>query len=303
MKFFISYKNYTFLILLLHIIVFCDLFCQTNKKFDATFKIWTEKDHYFTYEPIWVNYRIVNRGETGPSIGQGRYYWIFNITDSKGVKYRPIIHNSNVSQQMKPGQVHCNEIDISGSYSHPDSIMKCKIFAYDFMPGQYKIQGYWRQNGYDTLFSNSIKVTVAEPEGDEKKAMKLFKKGYYLFHCGKRELQEEVLLELVHKYQKSYYTVHALYLISLIHNRDTDIKGMDKMLFSMKKIIEEYPNSQKFYRHVALSEIKDYYRKKGDIHGAKEYMLKLQQIVKDREIKDRIEKTIQEIDQGKFIIE
>lgn len=43
--------------------------CQPKlQSFDTEEKIWTDKEHFYTREPVWVSIRIENKGADGPRI-------------------------------------------------------------------------------------------------------------------------------------------------------------------------------------------------------------------------------------------
>ncbi|MCJ7577627.1 MAG: tetratricopeptide repeat protein [candidate division Zixibacteria bacterium] len=208
-------------------------------------RIWVEKDQFFVYEPILVYYEIKN--ESDSILYLSSYNELtehFVITDTQGKRYNSHLRGTSMGvDHLKPGETRHGSVDICGLYGIV-SIGEYSCYLDIAPPAQF----YHPQ--YERTKSNTIKIKVIEPDGDEKKALNLYSEADKLSWARskgggpdptKKELGFLKYQELVDKYPNSVYAPIALRSAIFVYVYSPEFR---KKVFPVcLRLIEDYPNS------------------------------------------------------------
>lgn len=265
---------------------------NVNNSFDTKFTISSDKNNYFCYEDIYINYYILNNDENGPKI-DGIDYFIINNKEGKSFKLMFHVNKINIPS-MKPGEVITGKRNISVIYENPDSIMmKSKISGYDFIPGQYSIQGIWKEDNR-FLYSNSIVINIIYPIADEANALYMFINGLMSQYHNDNENEYNTFMELSNKFPKSVYALAALSNASIVYYFNDSLEKSKNIIKPCKKMLEDYSNDE--YYKIAISRLLHYYHKKGDTLEPINYLMQLKNKTNKNNLKEEIDKAIKRIE-------
>ena len=276
-------------------IVSCSFLSLGNKERKVYFKIWTDKNVYFQYEPIFAKYILKNETVKDIKIGQ---YWAesFSIYNSSGDRFFDCASYSIIPFKLKPGEKIENKSgwNIASEYCHRDSIGPKKV-GYDFLPDIYNISSelaYYK--------SNIIQIKVVNPEGDEKDAAVLFEKGLY---ADSVETQIKYYNKLINEFPKSIYVPESLHLLSIKYqfHRDRNKKPSEDMVRCNVKLLKDYPDINRNYHTSAVNNLSKYFlitRTKKD--EAINFFRHLKSDIRNRSIKKIISEKIEQIQKYKY---
>jgi tetratricopeptide (TPR) repeat protein len=174
---------------------------------------------------------------------------------------------------------------------HPDSIVTSSKIDY-WSPGNYKIKRIIKNYP-----SNILEISINEPAGDEKEALKMYKTAIDLKKVD-RDSAVKKFWELIEQYPKSVYFNSALNKIRLNYYHANKLESIKKGMETGKKILEKFPDIRR--RGNVLYLIRRYYKKINDLEGAKEYFKKLYHTTKSAKLKKSAKLIIKQIEEGKF---
>ena len=204
----------------------------------------------------------------GPKTNEWKLYGCLKVSDSNGIVYKKNDYYSiwNIPR-MKPGEIiegKCNITVMYGKSGNNPQITLEEFLA----PDEYQIQCVWKEWEYDPIYSNTIKVTVEDPEGDELKALELYREGLKLIKEKNWSSAERKFEEIIEIYPQSVYAPKILARIGFIHRWAEP--NIEKRLSISKRLLEEYPG--KGYNDAAIREVQWCYEKKNDTIGARMYL-------------------------------
>ena len=198
-------------------------------------KIWVDKSLYLTREPIFVNYEIKNVSDSVLFLNFFEIYEYFMVKDQSGRFYGPLTRGEYVhGDRLLPQGSHSAWLNITDLYRVTEAgEYTCFI--------QMPAGGFFPYTGAK---SNTIKIKVEEPKGDERKALDLYlqaEKLRWTKDSKKRELGFLKYQELVDRYPKSVYAPKSLRAAigAYLHSREDKKKVIPVCI----RLIEEYPNS------------------------------------------------------------
>lgn len=261
-------------------------------------KIWSDKKNVLVREPIMVDYEIKNSGDQPIRMIFDALQECFKVGDQNGKQYFSLLSVSFgfASDTLKPGQSHQGRIDIGERYGITDS-------------GEYTIylnSPVWGK--VSSASSNTLKIRVKEPTGDEKKALDMFLEAEKLKYSrdrihGGRDLKKAELgflkyHELVDKYPNSIYAPLSLDCALGVHQFSTNLQERRKIIPVCKRLIENYPNSIHFAS--AFVSLVDVYEVLKDKEGAIKTMQELMEGHPDTKISQRAEYWLERIEEWEF---
>jgi TolA-binding protein len=233
---------------------------------EINIKIWVDKDLYLVREPIFVNYSIKNVTDSLLFLSFNEIEEYFVIKDQNG--------RLEITSAYGVKQVG----EYNGSLQMPSG---------GFFP-------------YTGAKSNTIKIKVKGPTGDEKKALDLYLEAQKLHWCKDKDPKkwEQAFykyLELAGKYPKSVYAPMSLYTALF---KAHVIKDKNIVISVCKKLIENYPES--YYIDDTFYNLVGNYKVLEDKTGAIEYMKELIKKYPDSKISERAEYWLEKIEKWEF---
>jgi len=278
-------------------IIFNHLFLQNIIASDQIqIKIWTDKKLYLTREPLFVHLEVENISDSTICLNCDQLTHYFRITDQKGKIYScyVITESWGCGDTLEPREKCHYAGDIAGGYGILDD--HSKSFSNYFPAGEYTFFIEMPKSSFSPRTkSNTLKIKVDEPKGDEKKAMELFIKADTLHGSKRREGAFSTYLMLGEKYPNSVYAPHSLRLALLFSDV---IKDNKKMISMCKKLIEDYPDSH--YMGVAFLYLVENYKTVEDKAGAIEYMKELIKKHPNTKVSERAEYWLEKIEKWEF---
>jgi len=203
-------------------------------------EIWSDKTEYLTREPISVHYRIKNIGDKPVIMIFHALKGYFKIQDQQGRQYPNLLSGSYgfISDSLKPNEAFEGSEGIDGRYGIVDV-------------GEYTcyLESPKWINAPSTR-SNEIKIRIKDPEGEEKKALRLYLEAedlkYGRDEQGKKDLQKRELgfqkfQVLVDKYPKSTYAPLALKAAIGTYLYSQNLDERREIIPICIKLIEDYP--------------------------------------------------------------
>jgi hypothetical protein len=234
------------------------------------------KTEYLLREPIWVKLRAINVGDEK---GYFYFYTSLHIQDSKGQAYPCQVNETIFPTTLEPHETLDYEFNVLNEYGVPEED-KFRIFRY-LPPEKYTIYYSLKKN----VKSSAYHFTVAQPEGDELRAMNLLKESYDLFMARKWEESTNKMREIFQKYPKSTYAPFCL-----LRTANT--------LQEFYKLIEKYPNSREAVR--AVPGIADLFKRKKDKAGYIDAMNNLMKKFPNSDIAKEAEQQLRQIKDKDF---
>jgi hypothetical protein len=247
-------------------------------------RIWTEKEVYFSHEPIFVHFELKNVGDSSFAVSATFDYVkeLFHITNDKGRRCLNTLLGFYCGNSiLQPGESYKDSEEIGSRYGVTGpGIYTC------FLEVQHHK-------------SNILKFRIIEPEGDEKKALDLYLEADNLLWCNDKDPVKfkrafYKFLELVEKYPKSVYAPRALRLAVL----RSEIVDKPVLISVCKKHIENYPDSP--YLGIVFLHLAEYYEALKDKRGAEEYMNFLIGKYPNTSISERAENWLKKIEKWEF---
>jgi TolA-binding protein len=227
-------------------------------------RIWSDKVEYLTREPIFVHYEVKNRGNSPIILSFGLFGEYFKITDEKGHSYaNMLLGEYALTDTLQANKSYKSKEKISGRYRVVNA-------------GEYTIVMETPQGGVSPeTRSNTLKIEVKNPAGEEKKALDLYLDAQKLDWNKEKDPQkwEQAFykyLELVDKYPKSVYAPMCLYTALF---KAHVIKDKNIVLSVCKRLIENY--SESYYVDEAFYNLVGNYKVLDDKAGALEYIREL----------------------------
>lgn len=263
-------------------------FCQQKlKTFDTKITIWTEKEQFYTRQPVCVSIKIENRGLVGPCLMEVRLEPHFVIKDGEGNRLdfsRPV-DKSSFGPRLKPGDVVLKEVNIIKTFFRLG-----KRDPY-LIPGEYIVTFMWEESGYEPLVSNTVSIIIADPAGDELKALNLLNNGDMKFRLKELKESDECYDKLVEKYPNSIYATNALELKLRNHENRYGAEHLEIRIKVAKRLLENYPD-RRFNKDRVFYELEEGYKERNDLEGLRTYLEELGQKTLDSVIKSRTERVI-----------
>jgi tetratricopeptide (TPR) repeat protein len=264
-------------------------------------RIWVEKDQFFVHEPILVHYEIKNTSDSTLFLDVLREEH-FVITDKEGKRYESHLKGTDMGvDHLRPGETRRGLVNISGLYGVV-RISEYSCYLDVAPPGQiYPPQ-------YERTKSNTIKIKVIEPEGEEKKALDMFLEAERLKYSrdkerGGRDLKKAELgflkyQEVVDKYPNSVYAPLALSSAWGTYRYSQNLEDTKKNIPVYKRLIESYPNSH--YVASAFCGLVETYENFKDKSGAIQSMKELIKKHPNTQISERAEYWLEKIEKWEF---
>lgn len=233
-------------------------------------EIRSDKGEFLTHEPIIVHYTVKNVGDSMAYLNFHMIEEDFVIEDEKGQRYRSHIRGTYGGGQLfAPGEIFTKGFDIGGRYGiHEVGEYTCYIHSYPFFSPNATF-----------LNSNTIKLKVVEPKGEEKKALNLYldagkARGSEGECCisdsAKKDIAFQKYLDLVDKYPNSIYAPKALRAAYLMYLYSRNPIERRRVVPVCTKLIEDYPDS--YYFMWAFTSLVGYFESLKDKEGAKKAM-------------------------------
>lgn len=265
-------------------------------------KIWSDKLEYLVREPIVINYSVKNVSDRLVRINLTELSFCLRIRDEKGTSFPAqlsLSYGFAYPDSLKPGEEYKSGVSITDVYGVVS-------------PGEYSCflenpQGpkeYISPGGK----SNTIKVIVKEPEGEEKKVLDMFLEAERLAYSrdkqhggrdlGKAELGFLKHQQLVNKYPNSIYAALSLRGAIGVYLYSRELNERRKIIPVCKRLIEKYPNSIHFA--LAFVSLVDVYEVLKDKEGAIKIMQELIKKHPDSKISERAEYWLERIQKWEF---
>jgi len=195
-----------------------------------------DKTTYYVTEPMYLTRSFVNTTIQPIPL----YYISFDclfIEDDKGQFYYPNVQFSGPGHTIAPGDSFSYINELVSTYGNPWLESENEIYGF---PVEVYTTQLKCQDKYVQVTSNILKFHIIEPEGEEKDALKLYTKMYYM-NLYKKEFDPEetirVGLTLVEKYPNSVYSPSVLMLANVIEESKTG------SLKYFEQLINDYPNN------------------------------------------------------------
>jgi tetratricopeptide (TPR) repeat protein len=261
-------------------------------------KIWVDKELYLTREPIFVNYETKNVSDSMLFLNFLEIEEYFVIKDQTGHFYGPLTRGEYIhGDTLLPHQSHSAWLNITDSYRVTEV-------------GEYECYVQMPSGGffpYTGAKSNTIKIKVKEPKGDERKALDLYLEAENLRwgrdKAGRKDLKKMELgflkyIELVDKYPKSVYAPLALRSAWGTYHYSRNLEDRKKNIPIYKRLIESYSNS--YYFLSAFSGLVDTYAKLKDKSEAIQTMKELIEKHPNTKISEKAEYWLEKIEKWEF---
>jgi len=257
---------------------------------EINIKIWVDKDLYLVREPIFVNYSIKNVTDSLLFLSFNEIEEYFVIKDQNGRFFGTSVRGMYGGDTLLPQQTYSAWIEITSAYGVKQV-------------GEYNGSLQMPSGGffpYTGAKSNTIKIKVKGPTGDEKKALDLYLEAQKLHWCKDKDPKkwEQAFykyLELAGKYPKSVYAPMSLYTALF---KAHVIKDKNIVISVCKKLIENYPES--YYIDDTFYNLVGNYKVLEDKTGAIEYMKELIKKYPDSKISERAEYWLEKIEKWEF---
>lgn len=262
--------------------------------YDTEIKLEVPKTNYRFYEPIIINFKVINKSEIGPILTipypNG---WIIKDENGKKINGAQLISWAE-TPRLKKDQI----VDIRTSLTqYSNNIYKdYKYIVAAHSPGKYYItyQYAWERE-CNQIISNTITIIVKEPNKEEREVLSIINEGFRLHsklknHTFKehnrkyREKSKEKFIYVVENYPNSIYAPQALYQLC----RRIELKYNEQMIY-------DYPEFPKVYR--CLYNIVKYFRIMGNEEEMPEYFTDMSSRV-DENTKIKITDILERIENG-----
>jgi len=257
-------------------------------------KIWVDKSLYLVREPIFVNYSIRNVTDSLLLLSFHEIREYFVIRDQTDRFFGPSMRGMyGGGDSLLPQQTCSAWINITRSYEVREA---GEYTCYIQMPSG----GFFPYTGAK---SNTIKIKVNNPKGEEKKALELFLEAEKLKWTPdkapeKRALAFSKYLELADRFPTSVYAPQALRSAWGVYIYSRDLEERKKIIPVCKKLIESYPDS--YYFVLAFTQIVDTYKILKDKEGAVKTMQELIKKHPDTRISEEAERRLKKIEKWEF---
>jgi len=255
-------------------------------------RIWTDKDQFLVHELIIVYYELKNMSDSDLVLSLADLAEDFRIKDQRGSEYPRLIRGwCPLSDTLRADEIYQSMSEVSDPYG----IEKVSAYTCYMQTLSYQARhGSWMK-------SNTITFEVAEPTGEEKKALSMFARAETLSFSEdpeKRGLAFSQYLNLVEKHPSSVYAPISLYTASMIYQKSVDIMRIRENVWVYTKLIEDYPQS--CYFHLAFARLAEAFENLEDKTGATRLMEKLIEKHPDTKISERAEYWLEKIKDWKF---
>jgi hypothetical protein len=255
------------------------------------------KRQYLVGEPIWVNCKVTNIGDKA-----GKFYFenvdALRIMDSKGTAYQCSTFIERVPFTIRPGQVVEKESDLLYYYGIPEN----KFKLYNYLPSE-KYSIYYELShcvGSETYKINAKSpidtFQVAEPGGDELKALNLLRESNNLLIEKKTEQAIQKLDQVSKNFPTSNYLPLALFRKIVIYR--IYYEDFDKAEALSYDLIKRFPGSREAIRSV--EEISAVHQIKKDKKGLVNAMNELIKKYPNTEISSEAEKQLKQVKDKDF---
>ncbi len=258
-------------------------------------EIWTNKMEYLPREPILVYYAIENVGDQDVDVNRYSVEGCFRIEDEQGTQY--------------PVGILCVTLAFAPDPLKPnDKLEGCRGLDGFIEPGKYIV--YLRcPNWTDEMMtkSNKLDLTVREPLGKEKEALKMFieagtvetTKQENQGRCPKRGQAEFLKYQaLVDRYPNSVYAPLALRAAISIYFFSKNLEDRRRIIPLCLKLIEDYADFHDFLG--IFSDLVGTYEILKDKEGAITTMQELIEKHPNTKISERSEYWLKKIEKWEF---
>ena len=271
------------------------MYGQTNNEspYLNLITISTEKDHFLSQEAIWIFINFKNITKDTLRIDRTTICEGLRVEAIQGARVPKYLRLSGIpSSLVVPGDSLFDLVDLNTYYGTTGGL----YHGWRFIPkGGYRV--YIRLPSY-RIISDTIEITVSEPEGEELKAMNLLTEGMRLSETVGGERKAAIAKaykkfeELVEKYPHSVYAPKALDRAAGCYSY---VSGEEeKALQKCRELLERYPESPYYLGAITCIEI--IYENDKDKAGALKEMKELMKKHPNSKIADRVRKAIQYIE-------
>jgi len=250
------------------------MYGQTNNEgpYLNLITISTEKDHFLSQEAIWIFINFKNTTKDTLRIDRTTICEGLRVGAIQGPRVPKYLRLSGIpSSLVVPGDSLFDLVDLNTYYGTTGGL----YIGWRFIPtGHYRV--YIKLPSY-RIISDTIEITVSEPEGEELKALNLLTKGMKLSETVGDERKAAIAKaykkfeELVEKYPHSLYAPKALDRAARCY---IYVSGEEeKALQKYRELLEKYPESP--YYKSALTGVYVIYWNNHDKSGLRREMNQL----------------------------
>jgi len=271
------------------------MYGQTNNQspYLNLITISTEKDHFLSQEAIWIFINFKNITKDTLRIDRTTICEGLRVEAIQGARVPKYLRLSGIpSSLVVPGDSLFDLVDLNTYYGTTGGLYHGWRFI---RKGGYRV--YIRLPSY-RIISDTIEITVSEPEGEELKAMNLLTEGMKLSETVGGERKAAIAKaykkfeELVEKYPHSVYAPKALDRAAGCYSY---VSGEEeKALQKCRELLERYPESPYYLGAITCIEI--IYENDKDKAGALRGMKELLRKFPNSKIADRAKRAIQYIE-------
>jgi len=187
-------------------------FSQNNLSVELKF----EKPSVLYKEAVFLEIIIKNNSTTDvtidrPGVGHGSIKLIVLDSDGKELPYYGRIETTIGKSQIKvtAGNEYSYLYDLSFMYGNEPGL---DYRMYSFKPGSYTMQAKYINKG-ELIISSRITLSVEEPQGDEKQALRIYTQAFQNIDYKDKSTKERSIASFnnfIEKYPNSRYTPGAL---------------------------------------------------------------------------------------------
>lgn len=262
-------KNY----IILFFIITTNLF--GSNKFNSTIFIKSDKEQYYIYEPIFIEFELINNDLIGPKIDPSLSLMEhFLVVNEKDERFSCNIHFEFTEDSFQPIKEKSIKENIMLNY-HYGLDFPVSLGNHYLPIGRYTISFKWKESFHDPINSNIITIDIIEPPIKYKQEKELFAKAVNLGelnHNSNKQNEFFTLMdELISKYPQGIYREYCLYMKTtacLIYSENLLAKNAGELF------INDYPQS--LYPHLAVNAIAKYYIENKKYNEGIEYLSKLE---------------------------
>jgi len=253
----------------------------------------TEKDHFLSQEAIWIFINFVNTTKDTLRINRSALREGLRVGAIQGPRVPKYLRGSGIPTSfVVPGDSLFALVDLNTYYGTRGGV----YHGWRFIPkGGYRV--YIKLPSY-RITSDTVEITVSEPEGEELKALNLLTEGMKLSETVGGERKAAIAKaykkfeELVEKYPHSLYAPKALDEAAGCYMY---VSGEEeKALQKFRELLEKYPESPYYLLAIACIEV--IYENDKDKAGALREMKELMKKHPNSKIADRVRRGIQYIE-------
>jgi len=242
-----------------------------SAKFNSTITIKSDKEQYYIYEPIFIEFELINNDLIGPSIHPSLSLMEnFLVVNEKDERFSCNISFEFAENSIQPLKEKSLKKNIMLNY-HYGLEFPVSLGNHYLPIGRYTISFKWKESLYDPINSNIITIDIIEPPVKYKQELELFEKAVNLGELAHNITKQNEFItlmdELISKYPQGIYREYSLYMKTtacLFYSKTLIAKNAGELF------INDYPQS--LYPHLAVQAIADYYIENKMYNEGIEYM-------------------------------